>query len=298
MKKTVQIKSLGELFPECVSANDLKGKVNCLLLDGQEITDRFSSTLFLKASIAILVLSGTSQVEINYKTYPIGVNAVILLSASHLFSFKEVSRELQCLCLFVGKSFTEEMGSTDMIYRRIKYGVRLYNAPVLRLKAEEAGLICQRMTELGRVIDNPGHLYYKELILNSLLAFYLDLSDIIDRDKIYTEGNLNRYESIIKEFIGLLMVHYREEHKVEFYASRLHLSAHYLTLIVKRITGQTVCYFIFEMIYSDARSLLSDSRLSVQEITSLLHFSDQSAFGKFFKRRSGLSPVDYRKRYG
>lgn len=298
MKKNVQIRSLAELFPDCVSVNDLKGKVNCLQLDDKEIAAQFSSTIFLKASIAIFVLSGTSKVEINYKTYPVKTDAVILLSASHLFSFKEVSPGLKCLCLFVSKSFTEEMGSTDMIYRRIKYGVRLYNTPVLRLKPEDACIIRQRLTELSRVTDHPEHLYYRELILNNLITFYLDLSNIIDRDDSYREGNLNRYESIIQEFIGLLMIHYRKEHKVEFYASRLHISAHYLTLIVKRITGQTVSDFIFEMLYSDARSLLNNSRLSVQEITSLLYFSDQSAFGKFFKRRSGLSPLDYRKKSG
>ena len=36
---------------------------------------------------------------------------------------------------------------------------------------------------------------------------------------------------------------------------------------------------------------------SIKEIAELLHFSDQSAFGKFFKKRYGQSPVDYRKRH-
>lgn len=121
------------------------------------------------------------------------------------------------------------------------------------------------------------------------------MSDIIERSEVFVEeGNLTRYESIIKSFIELLASNYREEHKVEFYASRLNLSAHYLTLIVKRVTGQSVADFIFEMLYSEARTLLTHSKLSIQEIASSLNFSDQSSFGKFFKRKSGISPADYR----
>ena len=106
---------------------------------------------------------------------------------------------------------------------------------------------------------------------------------------------LTCYESIIKSFIELLVANYRKEHKVDFYSSRLNISDHYLIHIVKRITGQTVTDFIYEMLYSDARTLLMHSKLSIQEITSLLHFSDQSSFGKFFKRKAGLSPIDFRK---
>lgn len=96
-------------------------------------------------------------------------------------------------------------------------------------------------------------------------------------------------------FIELLAIHYREEHKVDFYAAQLNLSSHHLTQIVKLVTGQSVSDFIFEMLFSEARNLLTHSKLSVQEIATALNFSDQSAFGKFFKRKTGVSPVDFRR---
>ncbi|MFR8080737.1 MAG: helix-turn-helix domain-containing protein [Odoribacter splanchnicus] len=217
---------------------------------------------------------------------------------SRLLSFTFISfqdQSFQWLCLLVVRTM-DEMDSTDMIYRRIRY-VKLYNTPMVGLNEEDSILIRDRMLAVGKVIGQPGHLYYKEVILNSLFAFYLDFSNIIDRKEEFKgEGNLNRYESVIKAFIELLVRHYRKEHKVEFYATKLNLSAHYLTLIVKRITGQSVCDFIFEMLFSEARNLLKHSPLSIQEITAELHFSDQSAFGKFFKRKSGFSPIDYRKK--
>lgn len=250
----------------------------------------------MDAFIILLVLSGKGRTVINYKTYDIQADTLLLLSSAHLFHFGECSDDFQCQCLFISKAFTDEMDSTDMIYRRTKYGVRLYNEPVVPLEHSHAGLLAERLISINKNIDRTEHFYHKEVILNRLFAFYLDLSDILERTNLpHTDGCLTRYESIIKSFIELLATHYRKEHKVNFYAAQLNLSAHHLTQIVKLVTGQSVSDFIFEMLFSEARNLLTHSKLSVQEIATILNFSDQSSFGKFFKRKAGISPVDFRK---
>lgn len=292
----MRIKNIGELFSSSDNTSDLRKKVNCLTIGYQDIVSQFASAVYFDALITVLVLSGKGTVCVNYRAYPVGVDDLLVLSSSHLFNFSDCTPDFRCLCLLVSKEFINEMDSTDMIYHRVKYGVRLYNSPIIKLVPENAVLLSQRIFAVNETIDRSDHFYYKEIVLNSLFTFYLDLSNIIERYAVSNgEGNLTRYESTIKSFIELLVAHYREEHKVEFYASRLNLSAHYLTLIVKRVTGQSVCDFIFEMLYSDAHTLLTQSKLSVQEIAALLNFSDQSSFGKFFKRKSGLSPIDFRK---
>lgn len=297
MRDSIHIRNIRELFPYIDYSNNIRGKINCIALDYKRVDERFPSPIFLNAAISILVLSGTGLAVVNYERYPVKANSILLLSVSHLFKFEKCSKDFRCLCLLVGKEFMSEMDATDMIYKRIKYGVKLYNMPVISLMDSQVTLLLHRIGAVDKAIDDTGHLYQKEMILNSLFAFYLDLSNIIDsRSEFHHDCSPTRYESIIKSFIELLVAHYRQEHKVEFYASRLNISAHYLTLIVKRITGQSVCDFIFEMLYSEARNLLTHSRLSIQEITTILNFSDQSSFGKFFKRKAGISPADYRKK--
>lgn len=296
MQNHIHIQTIRELFPDTMQSSSIREKINYTELDSQQINRQFVTPVFLNASIIIFVLSGTGTIRINYKNHTVRENTVILLSASHLFNFDKCSPEFKCTCLLVSKAFMEEMDSTDMIYRRIKYGVKLYHAPVLQLQPENISLLLERVAMLNKAIDNTGHLYHKEMILNHLFAFYLDMSNIIDcRPNFNSNSTLTRYESTIHTFIELLVSHYRNEHKVEFYSARLNISAHYLTLLVKRHTGQSVSDLIFEMLYSEARNLLTHSKLSIQEITGMLHFSDQSSFGKFFKRRAGLSPIDYRK---
>jgi AraC-like DNA-binding protein len=43
-----------------------------------------------------------------------------------------------------------------------------------------------------------------------------------------------------------------------------------------------------------AKSLLKNSRLSVQQIADELHFSTPSSFIRFFHRLTGLTPRQYR----
>lgn len=278
------------------SSNEMRQKINCSEADYTDITSHFSTPTHLDAFIAILVLSGDTSIHINYKTFTLQKDSLVLLAASHLFYFDNCSLDFKCHFLFVGKEFMEEMDSTDMINKRVRYGVRLYSAPVIHLYPDNTSHLSDLIYKIDRAIDNTSHLYYKEVVLNNIFAFYLDLSDIIERSpEMNINNSLTRYESIIQLFIELLALHYRKEHKVDFYAAKLNLSTHHLTHIVKRITGQSVSDFISEMLYSESRTLLIDSKLSIQQIATLLNFADQSSFGKFFKRKAGVSPADFRK---
>lgn len=94
----------------------------------------------------------------------------------------------------------------------------------------------------------------------------------------------------------LLIKHYFREHRdVDFYAKKMHLSANYIYKVVKKTTGRTVTEWIEQMTITEAKTLLRDSSLSVQEIGEQLNFPSLSFFGKYFKRVAGVSPNEYRK---
>lgn len=64
---------------------------------------------------------------------------------------------------------------------------------------------------------------------------------------------------------------------------------------MKQVTGHTVKAHLAELLCADARRLLSCSDLDIKEIADTLGFSDQSAFGKFFVRQTGCSPLRFRR---
>ena len=290
-------KSINEVIGSVKGGNRTQQTIRCMDVGSDFMHRNFSSDMYIDAVTTILVARGPLQLEINRTTVTADTGSVVVLSPAHTVRLAECSPALRCILLMVGEEFMSDTDSVDMIYKRIRYGVKLFDRPVVKLSADRMMLLCDRMRDIQRAIDNTAHLYHHDVVLNRLYAFYLDLSDIIDRtENPDNSEHTARYESIVKGFIELLTANFRTEHKVGFYAAKLNMSAHYLTLIVKEVTGRSVSDFIFGMLYSDARALLTESQMSVQEIAMLLNFSDQSAFGKFFKRHSGVSPLDYRKR--
>jgi AraC-like DNA-binding protein len=107
--------------------------------------------------------------------------------------------------------------------------------------------------------------------------------------------DVKRSESIIKEFFSLLQNHIKEETELDFYAERLCISKKYLSLIVKDKTNVPAGKVIATIRAELAAEMLRDPEKSIQQIALELSFSDQSSFGKFFRKHAGISPLRYRQ---
>lgn len=286
-----------ELFEKPADDPENNPDVRILHLLAAELEKHLYTNVYVRSSMFILVLNGTAIIEINFKEYEASRGKLVLLSFGHFFKIKQISSQFRCMVLYISKQYIEEMYSADMLYKRIKYGVKMHQSPLLKPGLEERILMQQRLEFIGQIAANLHHRYYKEMILHALLIFLLDLSHIIEgMSWEERRGRTSRDELHFHQFLELLVTNYRSEHQVEFYAGKLNITPHYLTLIVKRLSGQTVSGLIFELLFTEAKLLLKQPNMPIQAITAEFHFSDQSAFGKFFKRKSGLSPKDFRRK--
>lgn len=104
----------------------------------------------------------------------------------------------------------------------------------------------------------------------------------------------NRAEEYFRQFTELLGEHYKHERSVGFYARQLCITPKYLTTLIKRISGKSVSEWIDDYVILEAKTLLKYSNMSVQEIAYYLNFPNQSFFGSYFKRNTGMSPSQYK----
>lgn len=72
----------------------------------------------------------------------------------------------------------------------------------------------------------------------------------------------------------------------------------YCQKLFKREFGVTPYAYQLELKISTARRLLSDTKLSVQEIATSLGYSDPHYFSNIFKKKCGCSPMSLRKTNG
>ena len=65
----------------------------------------------------------------------------------------------------------------------------------------------------------------------------------------------------------------------------------------KRATGMALLDYVQNLRIEDAKRLLESSALAVDDISFEVGYEDPSFFRRLFKRRTGLSPVKYRRAF-
>ncbi|MNZ91170.1 HTH-type transcriptional activator Btr [compost metagenome] len=81
-------------------------------------------------------------------------------------------------------------------------------------------------------------------------------------------------------------------------AARHHISVSTLRRVVHEYTGYPLNEFIHRLKVAEAKHILLNSDMSIQDISESLGYKDMFYFSKVFKRISGISPRNYRNRIG
>lgn len=104
----------------------------------------------------------------------------------------------------------------------------------------------------------------------------------------------SKHSSISREFSILLEENFRTHHEVDFYASRLHMSAKNLSMQITRSLGKPPRLLIQERLHLEAKRLLAYTDLPVGAIGDHLGFEDQNYFARFFKKLESKTPKESR----
>ena len=84
---------------------------------------------------------------------------------------------------------------------------------------------------------------------------------------------------------------------VQHIADQLHLSPRYLSSLLRVLTGLNTQQHIHEKLIEKAKEKLSTTDLSVSEIAYVLGFEHIQSFSKLFKKKTSLSPLDFRRSF-
>ena len=106
---------------------------------------------------------------------------------------------------------------------------------------------------------------------------------------------LTHREEIFHQFLRLLFRHYKKERTIKFYAGKLLLSPSHLSKVINEVSPKSVSQWIDEMVIMSAKAMLKSSDMTVAQIAEELNFANPSFFGTFFKKRTNLTPLQYKQ---
>lgn len=133
-----------------------------------------------------------------------------------------------------------------------------------------------------------------ELLLTYSERFYQ--RQFITRKAVHHEI-LSRLEDLLNEYFNSGALSQQGLPSVSYIAQSLHISAGYLSSLLKSLTGQSTQQHLHNKLIELAKEKLSTTNLSVSEIAYELGFEHLQSFSKLFKTKTNLSPVEFRQSY-
>lgn len=237
------------------------------------------------AGWATIMLNG------NLARFEAGTNFMIIDSAS--LRFEELSDEFRySLIVFGRKSFNRIYTHFDTAIINTLRSSAPDLAP--REAFRQSELTLDKITMLnGSVAEN------KRAIMRNLIFCYIYEIYEIARNGTQPEANENSkfVNSLISRFIVLCRQNHTRHRDIAFYSAELAISRRYLHAIVVAKLQVTPKEFIDGYVITAAKQMLLNTTDTTAQIAEKLNFADQSSFGQFFKRITGISPTQFRKEH-
>ncbi len=105
----------------------------------------------------------------------------------------------------------------------------------------------------------------------------------------------HRHQALFMRFLLLVEQNLHEHWPLDRYASRLGLSAPRLNRLVRAERGMSALELVHERLTREASRRLVYVAMPVTKLATDLGFEDPAYFSRFFKRRTGLTPQEYRR---
>lgn len=170
----------------------------------------------------------------------------------------------------------------------------------LHLSEKERKIVLDCFGKISDELDSGLDKHSKMLIVDNIELFLNYCTRFYDRQFI-SRNDINT--DILTQFEKLLSDYYNSDKpsiiglpSVTYCAEQLNLSTNYFGDLIKKETGKTALEYIQLKVIGLAKQKILDNKQNINEIAYELGFKYPAHFTRTFKKNTGLTPVEYRKR--
>ena len=240
----------------------------------------------------IWVQSGTLTLEIDHIPMRLEKDEIVTLTPLHHLEVKEVDGEY--LTFVFNSNFYCIYGHDNDVSCN---GFLFYGSSQVMRLALSAGQ-SSNLHDIVRIFRQESviHDNLQEEMLRIVLKRFIITCTRIARQRFGVGQEKEKTFDIIRQYYVLVDRHFKEKKQVQDYADILCRSPKTLSNLFSTCGLPSPLRVIHDRIEAEAMRLLLYTHKSAKEISSILGFEDLSAFSRFFKKMTGESVSDYRKR--
>jgi AraC-like DNA-binding protein len=238
-----------------------------------------------------ICLEGRAELKANLETHDIRPGSLIILPPVVIKQWTSMPDDYKSLDIFFTKDFITNNNTLNPdqfpFFERDAHHV-------IQISDTHIQNIATSLRAIKQKYDTDS-IYRDEILKNLINGLLYEIASIYSQQAVTTTHTRSQY--IASEFKKLVNAHFKTERSLSFYAENISITPKHLTETVKEVTDKTAGDWITEAILLEAKVLLRNPTLTIAQISDLLHFTDQSTFGRFFKKSTGLSPVAYKQSF-
>lgn len=260
------------------------------LLDNDTILNGLRFPYKVSKVTQIVIADGEISCMVDFYSYSLKAPSMAIFFPGQVIESIEASDDFLGFGMMTTEAFTDSLNLPVSFQERLSIKSKHFYS--LNQEGLNAFSTCYAMVR--NIMQQEDHPYREEIIRHLFSAYYYGLGYYV-HDAQQQKSVMTGQQETCEKFISLAADHFKEHRDIGFYADRLCMTKKYLSALLKQETGMTALEWIEKYVVLYAKSCLSSTTMTIQQISDELDFPSQSVFGKYFKRVEGVSPKAYRQ---
>ena len=261
-----------------------------ILLENETLIQEMRFPYQFSMATQMVITSGSLRCVVDFRTYSLKAPAMAIFLRGQVIESLETDGEFAVFGMMMNQEFTTSLNLPVSLQEKLFIKNTQFHA--ISEQMMEAYMSCYRqVANIMKQEDNP---YREQIIKHLFSAYYYGLGYYVHSTPS-APVTMTSQEQMCDRFIDLVSKNFKQERDIGFYANKLCISNKYLSTLLKQTTGMTALEWIERYVVLYAKSCLTSTMMTIQQISDELLFPSQSVFGKYFKRVEGISPRVYRQ---
>lgn len=248
-------------------------------------------TIKVDVDTIIFCRKGTANIEIDLIPYEIVANTQLIIIAGSIVHNISNSDDFKISYI----TFKHEVYDEATAQLEPSFTFFLKEYPCVQLGEKKINKMNYLVEAMEDFYNEKNNCFRVKIFKNNIQSFLLDVYDKTRTlFKIEKSEEVGRREELFIKFIHLIHKYCPQQREVGFYAEKLCITSRYLSSITQNVADKSAKYIIDKHAIQRIKIMLKYSNMSIQDISYELNFPDQSFFSRYFKKHTGMSPLEYR----
>lgn len=250
----------------------------------------------INAAVFFFCKYGEVYFNVDYQQHRLTKGTMLSLNGRNIIDNIHILNNYKGYTLILSQDFLMSILEWVPALKNSIFSSTFNSSPLISFDEQEQSRLVDIVERIKKNLNITNHTFQRDIVKIEVTNFLLEVVDIRLKKFEDNENKLknSRKEEVINQFINLILNNCKEQHEVSFYAQKLSMTPGSLSRIMTNASGKPPMKWISEALIAEAKILLCNADMNIQQIADELHFGDQSSFGKFFKKHTRFTPIEYR----